>query len=54
MLEAVAGECELVGLEVAAFEAPEDPDERSEAAAAALEVVEPLLHAISEEANVIG
>ena len=54
VLEAVAGECELVGLEVAAFEAPEDPDERSEAAAAALEVVEPLLHAISEEANVIG
>ena len=54
VLEAVAGECELVGLEVAAFEAPEDPDERSEAAAAALEMVEPLLHAISEEANVIG
>ena len=52
VLEAVAGECELVGLEVAAFEAPEDPDERSEAAAAALEVVEPLLHAISEEAHV--
>lgn len=54
VLEAVAGECELIGLEVTSFEAPEDPDERSDAAAVALEVIEPLLHAISEEANVIG
>ncbi len=52
VLEAVAGECELVGLEIAAFEAPDDPDERSAAAAVAVEVVEPLLHAISEEAHV--
>ncbi|MDQ3587816.1 MAG: arginase family protein [Actinomycetota bacterium] len=54
VLEAVAGECELVGFEVASFEAPEDLDERGEAAALAVEVIEPLLHAISEEANVIG
>ncbi|MDQ4071919.1 MAG: arginase family protein [Actinomycetota bacterium] len=54
VLEAVAGECELVGLEVTSFEAPADPDERGQAAALALEVLEPLLHAISEEANVLG
>jgi len=52
VLEAVAGECELVGLEITAFEAPDDPDERSAAAAVAIDVVEPLLHAISEEAHV--
>jgi arginase len=52
VLEAVASECELVGLEVASFEAPDDPDERSAAATVALEVLEPLLHAISEEAHV--
>jgi arginase len=52
VLEAVAGECELVGVEVAAFEAPDDPDERSAAAAVALDALEPLLHAISEEAHV--
>jgi arginase family enzyme len=54
VLEAVAGECELVGLEVASFEAPEDPDERAAAADVALDVLEPLLHAISEEAHVHG
>jgi len=54
VLEAVAGECELIGLEVTSFEAPEDPDERSDAAALALEVIEPLLHTISEGADVIG
>jgi len=52
VLEAVAGECELIGVEVAAFEAPDDPDERGAAAAVALDVLEPLLHAISEEAHV--
>jgi arginase family enzyme len=52
VLEAVASECEVVGLEVASFEAPDDPDERSAAAAVALDVLEPLLHAISEEAHV--
>ena len=52
VLEAVAGECEVVGAEVTSFEAPDDPDERSAAAAVALEVLDPLLHAISEEAHV--
>ncbi len=52
VLEAVASECEVVGLEVASFEAPDDPDERSAAATVALDVLEPLLHSISEEAHV--
>jgi arginase family enzyme len=46
LLEAVTDECELVGLEITAFEAPEDPDESQEAAALALHVLEPLLEAI--------
>jgi arginase len=46
LLEAVSDECELVGLEVAAFEAPEDREERQEAAALALHVLEPLLDAV--------
>ncbi|MDQ3586877.1 MAG: arginase family protein [Actinomycetota bacterium] len=54
VLEAVAGECELVGLEVTSFEAPEDAEERSVAAALVLSVLEPLLEAVAEEANVIG
>jgi arginase len=52
LLEAVAEECELVGLEVTAFEAPEDPAERDQAAATAMHVLEPLLDAIPEEAGV--
>jgi arginase len=52
LLEAVAEECELVGLEVTAFEAPEDPAERAQAAATAVHVLEPLLEAIPEEAGV--
>ena len=54
LLEAVTEECELVGVEVTAFEAPEDPEEREEAAAVALHVLEPLLDAIPEEAHVSG
>jgi arginase len=46
LLEAVTEECELVGLEVTAFEAPENEEERQEAAALALHVLEPLLDAI--------
>jgi arginase len=45
LLEAVAEECELVGLEITAFEAPDDEEERQEAAALALHVLEPLLDA---------
>lgn len=43
LLEAVAGQCEVVGVEVTAFEAPEDPLERAAAASTALHVLEPLL-----------
>jgi arginase family enzyme len=52
LLEAVTEDCDLVGLEVTAFEAPEDDAERREAAAVALHVMEPLLQAIPEEAHV--
>jgi arginase len=43
LLEAVAEDSELVGLEVTAFEAPEDEEERQAAASIALHVLEPLL-----------
>jgi arginase family enzyme len=52
LLEAVMEECELVGLEITAFEAPEDRFQREEAAEIAAHVVEPLLAAIPEEAHV--
>ena len=52
LLEAVADDCRVVGLEVAAFEAPDDDGERDEAAATALHVLEPLLDALPEEAHV--
>jgi arginase len=46
LLEAVTEDCELVGLEVTAFEAPRDEEARAEAAALALHVLEPLLEAV--------
>ena len=52
LLEAVAGDCEIVGVEITAFEAPEDQLERQAAASTAIHVLEPLLDAIPEEANV--
>jgi arginase len=51
LLEAVIDECELVGLEVTAFEAPSDEEERQEAAALALHVLEPLLEAVPVSAR---
>ncbi|MGI8440057.1 MAG: arginase family protein [Thermoleophilaceae bacterium] len=48
LLEAVAGECEIVGLEITAFEAPEDDREREALAAVLARVVEPLIAAVSE------
>jgi arginase len=45
LLEAVTEECDVVGFEVTAFEAPEDEEECQEAAALALHVLEPLLDA---------
>ena len=52
LLEAVAGDCELVGAEITAFEAPGDELERQDAASTAIHVLEPLLDSIPEEANV--
>ena len=46
LLEAVAGECELVGLELTAFEAPADPLELASAVSTVLDVIDPLLAAI--------
>lgn len=50
LLEAVAEDCELVGLEVTAFEAPEEPAERRAAAETALQAIEPLLDLASRRA----
>jgi arginase family enzyme len=47
LLEAVAGECELVGLELTAFYAPEDDLERQAAASTALRAIDPLLEAVA-------
>jgi arginase family enzyme len=47
LVESVVEECELVGVEVTAFEAPEDAEERQEAAATAAHVLGPLLDAIA-------
>ena len=43
LLEAVVEDCELVGVEVTAFEAPDDEEERQAAASIALHALEPLL-----------
>ncbi len=52
LLEAVAGDCELVGLEVTAFEAPAHEGERAEASSLAMHVLEPLLDAVPEGVHV--
>ena len=52
LLEAVAETSELVGLEITAYEAPDDPEERRQATAVAMHVLEPLLEAIPEGAYV--
>ena len=52
LLEAALEECELIGLEVTAFEAPEDEDERGRAVDTAMHVLEPLLDAAAEGARV--
>jgi arginase family enzyme len=46
LLEAVTGDSELVGLEVTTFEAPEDEEDRQEACAIVMRVLEPVLEAI--------
>jgi arginase len=47
LLDSVTEDCELVGLEVTAFEAPEDERSRLEAADTAMHVLEPVLDALS-------
>jgi arginase family enzyme len=43
LAEAVTEDCELVGLEVTAFEAPDDPAIHAQAAETAMHVLEPFL-----------
>jgi arginase len=47
LLDSVTEDCELVGLEITAFEAPEDEQSRLEAADTAMHVLEPVLDALS-------
>jgi arginase len=52
LLEAVADECEVVGLEVTAFSAADDPLEQASAASTALHAIDPLLRAVTKGAHV--
>lgn len=52
LMEAVAADCELVGMEITAFESPDDALERQAASSTALHVLDPLLDAIAEGADV--
>jgi arginase len=47
LMEAVAEDSELVGLEITAFEAPEDEDDRADMAETAMRVLDPLLDRLS-------
>jgi arginase len=50
LMEAVADDSELVGIEVTAFEAPNDADELADAAETAMRVLDPLLDRIAADA----
>ncbi len=50
LMEAVAEDSELVGIEVTAFEAPSDPDELADAAETAMRVLDPVLDRIASDA----
>jgi len=50
LLEVVTADCDLVGLELAGFEAPADELERQAAASAVLHVLDPLLDAVTRAA----
>ena len=50
LLESVSEDCELVGLEITAFEAPESEPELREAAQTAVDVLEPVLEAVASPA----
>jgi arginase len=47
LMDAVAEDSELVGLEITAFEAPEDEDDRADMAETAMRVLDPLLDRLS-------
>jgi arginase len=47
LMEAVAEDSELVGLEITAFEAPEDGEQRADMAETAMRVIDPLLDRLS-------
>ena len=47
LMEAVADDSELVGVEITAFEAPEDEDERADMAETAMRVLDPMLDRLS-------
>jgi arginase family enzyme len=47
LLEAVAEECEIIGLEATGFDAPQDEEERQALASIALHVMEPALDAVA-------
>jgi arginase family enzyme len=49
LMEAVAEDSELVGLEITAFEAPRDEDDRADMAETAMRVLDPLLDRLSRE-----
>ena len=49
LLDSVSEDCELVGLEITAFEAPKDELTRLAAAETAMRVLEPLLDALSRD-----
>jgi arginase family enzyme len=51
LLEAVTGDSELIGMEITTFEAPEDEEDRQEACAVVMRVIEPVLEAIPERAS---
>jgi arginase len=51
LMEAVADDSELVGIEVTAFEAPGDPDELADAAETAMRVLDPVLDRIAADAT---
>jgi arginase family enzyme len=49
LAEAVVEDCELVGLEVTGFEAPDDPGEHAAAAETAMKVIEPFLDRLASD-----
>ena len=49
LMEAVAEDSELIGIEITAFEAPEDGDERADMAETAMRVLDPVLDRLARD-----